>query len=184
MSSYLALLRAVNVGGRGALSMGDLRDVLEGLGLEEVRTVLQTGNAVFRAGRSSPGELETRISATLEAKLGVTSEVFVRTAEEWRAVLAENPFPDEAKRDPSHLLVTALRSAPSEASWEALRAAIRGRERVQGIGRHAYLVYPDGVGRSQLTAAVIEGKLGTRGTSRNWNTAQRLARWAVPTSAR
>jgi uncharacterized protein (DUF1697 family) len=68
-----------------------------------------------------------------------------------------------------------LKSAPRAPQVEALRAAIKGRERVEVDGRHAYLFYPDGIGRSKLTNAVIESRLGARGTGRNWNTVQKLA---------
>lgn len=158
--------------------MADLRGMLAELGLHDVRTLLQSGNVVFRTNDQGGRALEERIEGGLSKKFGLTTEVFVRTAKEWQAMIEENPFPTEAEKDPGHLLVTALRAPPPAASWEALLAAIRGRERIQGNGRHAYIVYPDGVGRSNLTATLIEGKLGTRATSRNWNTVRKIDRLA------
>jgi len=98
----------------------------------------------------------------------------VRTADEWDAVVAGNPFPAEAKSDPGHLVVMALKAAPEAAAVAALQAAIAGRETVRAVGRQAYLVYPDGIGESKLTIQKIEKALGTRGTGRNWNTALKL----------
>jgi uncharacterized protein (DUF1697 family) len=98
----------------------------------------------------------------------------VRTAEEWKRIVANNPFAREAKEDPGHLLVMCLRDAPPPDAVEDLRSAIKGRERVEVRGRDAYFVYPDGVGRSKLTNALIEKKLATRGTARNWNTVTKL----------
>lgn len=98
----------------------------------------------------------------------------MRTAAEWRELVAANPFPAEARDDPGHLLAMVLKDAPPVAALAALRGAIVGRERVELAGRTAYLVYPDGVGRSRLTAALVEKKLGTRGTARNWNTVLKL----------
>jgi len=107
-------------------------------------------------------------------ELGVTTDVMVRSAKEWQAMIEANPFPKEARQDPSHLLVYALKDAPPRTSVKALRDAISGREVVQVHGRCAYIVYPDGIGRSRLTSAVIEKHLGTRGTGRNWNTVLKL----------
>jgi len=174
MSSYIALLRAVNVAGSAVLRMEDLRRVVEGLGFEDVRTLLQSGNLVFRGAAASTATLETRLERELGTRLRLTTELFVRTSREWMGVVAENPFLEEAKRDPAHLTVAFLKEAPRAVASSELRAAIRGRERVTGSGRHAYIVYPDGIGRSRLTAAVIERQLGTRATSRNWNTILKL----------
>ena len=111
--------------------------------------------------------------------LGVTTEFFVRTAKEWQAIIAANPFPEEAKRDPGHLVMMCLKDAPPPAAVKALQAAIRGREVVKAKGPQAYFVYPDGIGRSKLTIAVIERMLGTRGTARNWNTVTKLGALAA-----
>ncbi len=101
-------------------------------------------------------------------------DILIRSAAEWAAVIAVNPFPDEAERDPSHLLVTFLKTAPEAAAVDALRAAVSGPEVVRADGRQLYVVYPAGIGRSKLTHASIESKLRTRGTSRNWNTVLKL----------
>ena len=89
--------------------------------------------------------------------------------------MTANPFPAEAKSDPGHLVVMCLKSAPGREAVSALQQAISGREVIRAKGREAYIVYPDGIGRSRLTTALIEKKLGTRGTARNWNTVMKLA---------
>jgi uncharacterized protein (DUF1697 family) len=133
------------------------------------------GNVVFRSGERDAGRLESRLEGEAARKLSLSTSFFVRSATEWNAIVARNPFPKEAAATPAYLQVMALKTAPSPSQWTALRAAIRGRERVHGDGRGAYLVYPDGVGRSKLTIALIEKNLGTRGTMRNWNTVTKLA---------
>jgi uncharacterized protein (DUF1697 family) len=90
----------------------------------------------------------------------------------------EESFEAEAKSDPGHLVVMALKDAPAASAVKALQAAIKGREIVRAAGRHAYIVYPDGIGRSKLTNALIEKTLATRGTARNWNTVMKLAAMA------
>ena len=174
MPTFIALLRAVNLGPHNKVAMADLRALLDELGLGNPRSLLQTGNLVFRSNASKTAELERRLEKEARARLGLETDVFVRTAQEWRKAVQGNPFPEEAESDPGHLLVFALREAPKPAAVKALQQAIRGREVVRAKGRHAYVVYPDGIGRSRLTNAVIEKHLGNRGTGRNWNTVLKL----------
>lgn len=173
-ATYIALLRAVNLGPHNKVAMADLRELLADLGLEDPRTVLQTGNLVFGSGASGAEELERLLEEEAKARLGLDTDVLVRTAEEWREVIEGNPFPGEAESDPGHLLVFCLKAAPEPGAVKALQEAIRGREQVRARGRHAYVTYPDGIGRSRLTIAKIEKHLGTRGTGRNWNTVLKL----------
>ncbi|HVN74854.1 MAG TPA: DUF1697 domain-containing protein [Thermoanaerobaculaceae bacterium] len=174
-TTYIALLRAVNVAGHGKVGMADLRALFTRLGFEGARSLLQSGNLIFGAAGAAPAELESRLEAAAEARLGLRTDFLVRSAGEWDEVVAANPFPAEAKRDPGRLVVLALKDAPPPARFAALQAAVVGREIVRGAGRHAYVTYPDGQGRSRLTLALIERTLGTRGTARNWNTVLKLA---------
>jgi uncharacterized protein (DUF1697 family) len=152
--------------------MSDLRDMLTSLGFEDARSLLQSGNLIFR---SKPrAKLEQLLESEAQKRLGVDAAFFVRTAEEMRAIVANNPFRDEAKSDPGYLIVLFLKDEVSATAVKALQDAIKGREVIRAVGRNAYVVYPDGVGRSKLTNAVIEKKLGTRATGRNWNTVLKL----------
>ncbi len=175
MTLQIALLRGVNVGGRRMVSMADLRAFLEALGLRDVRTLLQSGNALFESPKATGAKLERLLEEEAAKRLRLETAFFTRTAAEWDEAIAANPFPEEAERDPARLLMMALRSTPAAGAEKALRAAITGRERVRCAGRHAYLVYPDGAGTSRLTIDVIEKHLGSRGTARNWNTVRKLA---------
>jgi uncharacterized protein (DUF1697 family) len=178
MTTHIALLRAVNLGAHNAVAMADLRDFLARLGFTDPRTLLQSGNAVFRGGKQTTA-VERLLEKEAAARLGLETDFFVRTAAEWHALIAANPFPAEAKRDPSHLLLMCLKAAPPPEAVAALQGSIAGRELVRAVGRQAYVVYPDGIGRSRLTNAVIEKRLGTRSTGRNWNTVLKLAALAV-----
>jgi uncharacterized protein (DUF1697 family) len=175
MASCVALLRAVNLGSHNKVSMADLRAFVEKLGGEDVKTVVQSGNLVFRSGVSSPAKLEQQLEDAAAKQLGLVTDFFVRTSKEWDAIVGANPFPTMARDDPSHLVMMALRDTPAARAVEDLRAAIKGREQVRTNGREAYFTYPDGIGHSKLTIAVIEKWLGTRGTARNWNTVLKLA---------
>jgi uncharacterized protein (DUF1697 family) len=175
MATYLALLRAVNVGGRNLIGMSELREFAAQLGLDDPRTLLQSGNLVFRTAARSTTDLERVLEVEAAARLGLQADVMVRSAADWQAIVEGNPFLRQAQDDPGRLLVMIFKKAPKAADVKALRAAITGREVVEARGAHAYLVYPDGVGRSRLTTALIETTLNTRGTGRNWNTVVKLA---------
>lgn len=155
--------------------MAALRELAAGLGLGDPRTLLQSGNLVFDSRVTSAARLEQLLEKETAARLGVETTYFVRTAAEWREAIAANPFPAEAKSDPSHLLVVFCRVAPLAAAVKTLQAAIVGRERVLTSGREAFVVYPDGVGVSKLTPAMTERAFTTKCTARNWNTVMKIA---------
>ena len=175
MTIHIALLRAVNVGGRKPIIMAELRDLLTELGLVGVRSVLQTGNLVFRSNARKGIDLERLLEEEAAKRLDLHTDFFVRTSDEWKAIVVNNPFRDEAERDAAHLVVMFLKRAPSVKEVEALRAAITGPEIVSADGGQAYIVYPAGIGRSRLTNTLVEKKFRTRGTARNWNTILKLA---------
>lgn len=175
MTIQLALLRAVNVAGNRMVAMGDLREMLEELGCTVVKSLLQSGNLVFQSDRCSGDALERLLEAETARRLNVTCDYFVRSAAEWAKIVATNPFPNEAKRDPGHLIVMFLKAAANPAAVKSLQAAIRGPEYLRAKGQQLYIVYPAGIGRSKLTNAQIEKHLGTSGTGRNWNTILKLA---------
>jgi uncharacterized protein (DUF1697 family) len=140
-----------------------------------VKSLLQSGNLVFESPRRTGDELERLLEEETARRLNVTPDYVVRSAEEWEAVVARNPFPEEAKRDPGRLLVVFLKTAPQAKDVRALQDAIKGPETVRSVGKQLYVVYPDGMGRSKLTNTLIEKKLNRRGTARNWNTVLKLA---------
>ena len=175
MPTQIALLRAVNVAAYGMVKMADLKAVITGLGFTDVETLLQSGNVVFRSDGATGKALETMLEMEIAKRLGLKTDFIVRSAKEWEGVVSANPFPDAAKDDPSHLLVIFLKDVVKPKAVEALRSAIKGRETIATKGRELYAIYPDGIGRSKLTNALIEGKLGTRGTGRNWNTVMKIA---------
>ena len=163
----VALLRAVNVGGR-TLTSAQLRGAAEGLGYTDVKTYVNSGNLVAVAPHGASRVAEA-LSTALTAEVGFDVPVVTRTAHEWHAVIDALPFPDEARDDPSHLVVVTWDGAVdgSAATFDASRY---GNERLAWTGRELYAYYPDGIGRSKLTLPVLEKAAGRRGTARNWNT--------------
>jgi len=102
VTTYVALLRGINVGGHKPVAMADLRDLLTQLGLADARSLLQSGNLVFGANGRTAAQLERLLEAEAEKRLGLQTDFFIRTAKEWKGVVAHNPFRKEATRDPGH----------------------------------------------------------------------------------
>ena len=177
----IALLRGVNVGGNKMVAMADLRALLTRLGFGDVQSLLQSGNLVFSVGGAarSCATLESHLEKEVEKALGLTADFHVRTGEEWKSVIARNPFCAEAASDPGHLLVSFFKAPLIAANVKALQAAITGPERLHADGRHLYMVFPDGIGNSKA-ARLIDKRLAARGTARNWNTVLKLAALAGP----
>ena len=180
MATYIALLRAVNLGAHNKVAMSDLRELLSKLGLKDGQSLLQSGNLVFGSDVRATAELERLLETGAEKRLGLKTDFMVRSAKEWRALVEANPFPKEARLDPGHLVALVTKEAPAAAAVAELEQAIKGREVVKAVGRCVYMVYPDGIGASRLTGAVLDRKLGTRGTGRNWNTVLKLAALTTP----
>ena len=172
-STHIALLRGINVGGHRQVGMTNLRNFLTELGFENVKSLLQSGNLIFGSRSRFGAELERYLEMEAGRRLALEVDIFVRTADEWKAVVRHNPFRKEAERDPGHLVVLFLKSTPAAKDIALLQADIVGREVVRAKGKQAYIFYPNGQGRSKLTTAMIEKRIG-RGTGRNWNTVMKL----------
>ncbi|MEI5997442.1 DUF1697 domain-containing protein [Paraburkholderia bengalensis] len=169
MTTYVALLRAVNVGGTGKLPMAELRHLCEAAGFANVRTYIASGNVVFDstlAKRAAQQALEQR----LEAYAGKPVGVLIRTGEEMAAVLAANPFHREA---PNRTVAIFLDAAPPADTL----AHIAGQQNEQvALGKHEiYVHYGDGMAKSKLRIPAAK-----TGTARNINTIATLAQWAAP----
>ena len=167
-------MRSVNLGAHNKVSMAGLCALMEAIGLEQGRTLLVTGNLVFDS-RKSPTALEPLLERETTARLGLTTDIHVRTASEWPKIVAANPFAREARDNPTFFTATVLRAAPHDDAVGSLQRAIKGSERLAVVDRTVYTIWPDGQGKSKLTLPIMERHLGTRGTTRNWNTVLRIA---------
>jgi uncharacterized protein (DUF1697 family) len=168
----LVLLRAVNVGGTGKVAMADLRAAATDLGHADVATHLATGNLVLRPGPAAPtavDALAADLTAGLRDRLGLPLEIVLRTTAQVDALVADLPWPEVAREDPSHLLALFL-DGPAPDPGGTADLSRYGRERLVWHSDEAYLHYPDGIGRSKVTGAVLDRLSGHRGTGRNWRT--------------
>lgn len=175
MSPVIALLRAVNVGGRTVKS-AQLRAVAEGLGHTQVTTYVNSGNIVL-VPSGAMSAVGPALAEALVAELGFDVPVITRSLAQWDTIVDRLPFPDEAAADPSHLVLYCWDGAPAATDFDP--EPYGGREIVAFAGHETYAYFPDGIGRSKLTLPVLEKATGRAGTARNWNTVlalQRLAR--------
>ena len=165
MGAYIALLRGINVGGGRKVPMAELRAVAEGLGLTHVRTLIASGNLVFE-GEGTPRELEARLEAAVERHFGFPVDIMVRTAAQWSAAIAANPFPQEAEAAPKFLLLFLGKQATAEAAVAYLAARAAPEEKVAGHGDALWIYFANGGGRSKLASGPKPGLW----TGRNWRT--------------
>ena len=167
-NAYIALLRAVNVGGTGKLPMTELKSICESLGFQSVRTYIASGNVVFKSAKSE-AQVKSVLAAALAKHCGKPVGVHIRTATEMAVVLAANPFQQmPGNRTHAHFLDKP--PAP-----DALRAVTnQAREKLTLGQREIYVFYPDGAGESRLNIHVAKD-----GTARNMNTVAKLAELAA-----
>ena len=168
MGTFVALLRAVNVGGTGKLPMSDLKDICEELGFGAVRTYIASGNVVFTS-RKSEAAIKSALEKRLEVYAGKPVCVLLRSAAEMAQVLSDNPFPKAA---PNRIMAVFLDRAPPADTL----AGIRGQkdEQIKLGRREIYVHYPDGMGKSKLVVPAAK-----TGTARNMNTVATLVRMAA-----
>lgn len=168
MGSFVALLRAVNVGGTGKLPMSDLKAICEELGFGAVRTFIASGNVVFTS-RKSEAEIKAALEKKLAAYAGKPVGVLVRSAVEMAQVLSDNPFPNAT---PNRTMALFLDRRPTSDTL----AGIRGQrdEQIQLGRREIYIHYDQGMGTSKLVIPAAK-----TGTARNMNTVATLARMAA-----
>jgi uncharacterized protein (DUF1697 family) len=168
VKTYIALFRGINVGGKNTLPMKELVAILEHLGSRNVKTYIQSGNAVFDSNEKKASRLSSKIRVEIKKHRGVEPYVLLLEVEEMEKAIAGNPFP-EAESKPNTLHVSFLTSAPMNPDLKTLESLKKENERFLLKGTVLYLHAPEGVGRSKL-AASAERLLGVSMTDRNWRT--------------
>jgi uncharacterized protein (DUF1697 family) len=159
LATWIALLRAVNLGSRNKVPMATLRAALSDAGYDDVRTVIASGNVIFtRRAKPSPRALESLIAD----EFGVRTTVILRSASEIRALRDARPFPGNA-------YVAFLAAKPKSVK------PIEGLDAFAVVGDDIVLHFPQGTAAARLSGAVLEKRLGVEATVRNWNTVEKLA---------
>jgi uncharacterized protein (DUF1697 family) len=171
--TWVCLLRGINVGGK-KVAMKALKELLEGLGHEDVTTYIQSGNVVFGSDGGDAEALSAAIEKAIGAQMGLDVTVLLRSPAELAAVVAANPFPGVEDR----LHVTFLAEEPARSKVDAVDPDGYPPDAFAVVGREVYLHCPDGYGRSKLGNSFWERKLGVAATTRNWRTVTKLLEMA------
>ena len=174
MAVHVALLRGINVGKNNRVPMATLRGLLEDLGYTDVRTHLNSGNAVFTVpGRQQPATVATKLEAALLDETGLTLRVVVRSGKELADVVAKNPFAVEAT-DAARFLVAFLSEPVLSGRLRDVDADVLAPELFHVARREIYLWLPGGIQNSPLMKVLTDQKIGVATTARNWNTVTKL----------
>jgi uncharacterized protein (DUF1697 family) len=177
VKTFIALFRGINVGGRNILPMKELVVLLKNLGLQSVKTYIQSGNAVFRCEPEQSVGLSTRIKSAVSERYGFEPEVLLLSLAELEEVVAANPF-KEAESDPKTLHFYFLEARPESPDMDTLNSLKQDSERFSLTPSVFYLHAPNGIGRSKL-AAKVEKPLGVAATARNWRSVCKIAALAT-----
>jgi len=174
MPVYVAMLRGINVGGNKSIKMDKLRASLEALGLEQVKTYIQSGNVVFKAAKVTPAAISTKIEASIPKTFGFQVSVITRTADEINEAIAGNPFLKQPGIDPEKLHIAFLSEAPAPAALKKLAGLTVAPDQSRCLGKELYLYFPNGVSGSSLWRHPLDRVLSVITTTRNWKTVNTL----------
>jgi len=173
----VAFLRGINVGGKNKLPMAALVETLQALGLQNVRTYIQSGNAVFDSNRKPSARLSEDIAASVEERHGFRPGVVLVGVNDLERSIAANPFP-EAASEPKTLHLFFFATAPKHPDVESLERLRAPDEEFHLATRVLYLHAPNGMARSKLATGVGR-HLGVPVTARNWRTVQAVRDLAI-----
>jgi len=178
MPAYTAMLRGINIGPHKRIKMDRLRASLEGLGFDQVQTYIQSGNVVFKAGKSSAVSLSKKIDGRLLEDFGFSVSVILRTREEMEKLIRDNPLLKEKGIDPAKLHVSFLSEAPTPTALAKLQEFTLPPDRVRFLNKELHLYFPNGVSGSSLWKHPLDRVLSVVTTTRNWNTVNQLCAMA------
>jgi uncharacterized protein (DUF1697 family) len=181
LKTYIALLRGINVGGNNKLPMRDLVILLEELGLQNVKTYIQSGNVVFQSEQTDTTQLSQAITDAIRQRHGFAPYVLILDMNSYREAMAANPFP-EGEADPKSLHLFFMDASPQNFDVAALDRVKLPNERYQLIDQVFYLHAPDGIGRSKLAETIGKG-WGVNMTARNWRTVREVLSIATQITA-
>lgn len=174
MTTFVSLLRGINVGGHRRVPMAELRELLGARGLGPVATYIQSGNLVYTPARGSARELSDTIERCIAEHFGFEVPVITRSASQWRRLSEHNPFLERGDCDPAMLHLTLFSAEPTAEAMGALLALENDVDELRPDGAALYVHCPKGISGSKLDLARMERLLGVRATSRNWRTVLKL----------
>jgi uncharacterized protein (DUF1697 family) len=177
MFIYISLLRGINVSGQKQIRMAKLKDLYESLKLTNMTTYVQSGNVVFGCREKDAAKVAASLETAIAQAFGYAVSVILRDRNELIRVRESNPFVNERHEDPAKLHVTFLLESPAKSALSKLPVSPVGGDEFHVSGQEIYLFCPDGYGRTKLSNAFFEKKLGVTATTRNWKTVNAL--WEI-----
>ncbi|HQR88762.1 MAG: hypothetical protein B7Z44_15420 [Caulobacter sp. 12-67-6] len=183
MTTHIALLRGVSVGGQKPIAAETFVDLLTELGFANARTVGGPSNLVFDSPERTGADLQTFLETEIHTRLGLRTDIYVRTAQAWAAIIAANPYAEFAETDPGLLMTLFLKDPPDKKVIGALRTKLTEGEQLRVESRQFYVTYPNGLGASKFSNNVVEKALATRITSRSWTIVQAIGEATAETDA-
>ncbi|MBV6461694.1 MAG: hypothetical protein HJHJAOHD_01825 [Flavobacteriales bacterium] len=178
MTTYISILRGINVSEQKPIKMDRLRKLFQNLGFNNVTTYVQSGNVVFQSNGSEVGHLEQKISQQIQKDFEFKVPVIVLTINELSQIINNNPFKNNLKKEHKHLYVTFLSSKPKYYEKEIIESKIQKEEEIYFSEKAVYLYCPNGYGRTKLNNNFLEATLKVAATTRNWKTTNELFKMA------
>src|SRR5579864_9014444 len=179
MAIYIALLRGINIGPHKRMKMEKLRASCEGLGLQKVKTFIQSGNVVFQAAKLSSASVSKKIEERILTDFGFSVDVILRSQDEMARIILANPLLKERGIETSKLHVAFLSDTPAPGAIKKLESLTIKPDKVHAAGKEIYLYFPNGVSGSSLWKHPLDRVLAVPVTMRNWNTVNSLYEMAV-----
>jgi uncharacterized protein (DUF1697 family) len=171
--AYVALLRGINVGGNNKIPKKPLEALCAAIGWTGVTTHLQTGNIIFNASGDTD-TLEKQLERAIHKEFGFLITTVVRDAARFKSYLARVPFAAQVVADPSHVLLYVTKLPPRADAAKVLTSLARAEEVVVAVGGVLWIYFPNGIGSSKLTPALVDRAVGSTATGRNWNTVSKI----------
>lgn len=179
MTTYISVLRGINVSGQKLINMDALKKMYDQLNFENIHTYVQSGNVIFSAKENDQKKLEKTISSKLESEFGFYVPVIVLSEQTLKTIVANNPFAKDQLKDHSFLHVTFLAEVPNGFDKESIIKKKHSDEDIEFTPNAVYLYCPNGYGKTKLNNNFLESKLKVTATTRNWKTTNELLKLAT-----
>jgi uncharacterized protein (DUF1697 family) len=179
MTTYISILRGINVSGQKLIKMDALKKMYENLNFENIQTYVQSGNVIFSTNATDLKKLENKITSQIEKEFGYVVPVIVLNVEILGGIIKHNPFAKDRQKDFSFLHVTFLADQPKEIDKKSIEEKKQHGEEIEYAKNAVYLYCPNGYGKTKLNNNFLESKLKVKATTRNWKTANELLKLAT-----
>jgi len=174
MTTYISILRGINVSGQKLIKMDALKKMYENLNFENIQTYVQSGNVIFSSKENDPKKIEKNIASGIETEFGFEVPVIVFNAKTLETIIDNNPFSKDKLKESSFLHVTFLAENPKQFDLESILSKKQPNEEIEFTNNAIYLYCPNGYGKTKLNNNFLETKLKVKATTRNWKTTNEI----------